>query len=251
MTKRDPRRNKQEDSIDESDWILTFSDMMTLLLAFFVLLYSFSKIDTKKYESLVESLKTSLNGGMTSQTPHGHVVKDSDLKVEAENINNINTLLDNELSAILKQINGFITVNDLSSKIKAFSTAKGVVVKIADDVLFKSGDAAFNPNSEVLLNYLVELIKKFPYPIRVEGHTDNQPIRTDQFPSNWELSTIRACNVIRYFIDQGLNPRLFSAEGFAQYRPIGDNGSDSGRSKNRRVELIYRKDRILEVLRGE
>ncbi|OGI08570.1 MAG: hypothetical protein A2Y40_04575 [Candidatus Margulisbacteria bacterium GWF2_35_9] len=250
MLNRSLKKQSNDDQEEEGGWILTFSDMMTLLLAFFVLLYSMSKIDTDKYQGIVESLKSTLTGAVTTEKPQGHIIQDTDLKVEAENIENLNNVLEKEMKDILNQINEFIAVNNLSSKINAFSNQDGVVVKIADDVLFNSGEAEFNPDSKVLLNYLVELVHRFPYPIRVEGHTDNRPINTDKFPSNWELSTIRACNVIRYFIEKGLNPRLFSAEGFAEFRPIGDNNTDSGRSKNRRVELIYKKERIMDIFRG-
>ena len=92
------------------------------------------------------------------------------------------------------------------------------------------------------------ILEQFPYKVRIEGHTDNTPINTEKYPSNWELSTARACQVVRYFIEQGIPPERISAEGFAQYRPIATNKTRKGRAQNRRVEIVYVREAMEEEL---
>lgn len=241
-----PNKRPEESEDESGNWILTFADLMTLLLTFFVLLYSFSKTDVAKFNAIVKSLRITLVGPYETQSSSSQILNQDILTMQAQNVQTLNDLLNKELNAILTRVNKFIYEQSLQSKIKAFIDHRGVVIKVSDDVFFESGEADLNPRSKTLLEYLTDLIRQYPYPLRVEGHTDNRPIHTDKFPSNWELSTMRATTVVRYFIDQGLDPRLFSAEGFAEYRPVASNGVASGRAKNRRVEIIYKKDRIME-----
>ena len=244
------KQNKTaEDEGDSGNWILTFADLMTLLLTFFVLLYSFSKTDIEKFNATVKSLRITLVGPDESQPSSSQILNQDIMSMQAQNIQSLNDVLNNELNAILNNVNKFIYEQKLQSKIKAFIDNRGIVIKISDDIFFESGKAVLNPRSMFLLEYLTDLINRYPYPIRVEGHTDNRPINTSEFPSNWELSTMRATTVVRYFIAHNLNPRLFSAEGFAEYRPIASNSVASGRAKNRRVEIIYKRDRIMEQLK--
>lgn len=233
---------------DTGSWILTMSDLMTLLLVFFILLYSMSEIDLKKYEALADSLREA-HHKIIPKKKEGEIIEEKKLEeIQAQNITSINDILNNKLAEILKAINRFIYQNNLQTKIIAFIDDRGVVIKISDDILFNQGQADLSARSRLLLNYIIELLRTFPYPIRVEGHTDNAPIHTEKFPSNWELSTFRATNVIRYFIQRGIAPSLFSAEGFGEYRPIANNTTDSGRGKNRRVEIVYKKTGILKAL---
>ncbi|MDD5456624.1 MAG: OmpA family protein [Candidatus Margulisbacteria bacterium] len=239
-----PRTAENENDDDAGTWIFTYADMISLLFAFFVILYTMSKVDQQKYIDIAQSLKQTFTKEAVMQK-QGTIINPQSLQ-KAMEAKNIGDVVDHELNNIMQKVNSFIYKENLQTKISTFIDDRGVVVKIADDVLFDSGQADFNKNSKDLLNNLVMIVKQYPYPIRIEGHTDDTPIRTTMFPSNWELSTARACNVVRYFIDHGLNPRLFSAEGFGEYRPIANNNTPSGKAKNRRVEVIYKRDQMLK-----
>lgn len=247
------------DDHEEGDpWLMTFADMVSLLFAFFVILYSMSAVNISKYEGIRDSLHLSFTGKATAGKPiTGKALKMEDLMglpkgapKKAESLKSLNDKVNAELVAITSKMNAFIQTHKLGTKVSTFIDDRGVVIKIADDILFAPGEAHLSKESQLLINYLVELIQQFPYQLRVEGHTDNSPIHTAAYPTNWELSTARACNVVRVFIEKGANPALFSAEGFAEYRPIGNNTTPSGKMKNRRVELIYKKDSILQAIKN-
>ena len=211
-----------------------------------------SAVNASKYQNLQEALRESFTGkpAMGKPAKELNINEIVGTAKEASKNKNNDTKVNEELSAITTQMNAYINEHNLGSKVSTFIDERGVVIKIADDLLFAPGDANLSQKSEIFVNYLVGLIHEFPYPLRVEGHTDNTPIQTSRYPSNWELSTARACNVVRTFIERGGSPALFSAEGFAQYRPIASNTTPSGKSKNRRVELIFKKESVAQAIKN-
>ncbi len=241
-----------DDPEPQDPWLMTFADMVSLLFAFFVILYSMSAVNASRYQDLQEALRDSFKG----KPAMGKLAKELDMDEmigsvkEVSKTTNLERKVNAELNAITTRMNAYINEHNLGSKVSTFIDERGVVIKIADDILFAPGDANLSQKSDVFVNYLVGLIQEFPYPLRVEGHTDNTPIQTSTYPSNWELSTARACNVVRTFIERGGTPSLFSAEGFAEYRPIASNSTPSGKSKNRRVELIYKKESVAQAIKS-
>lgn len=219
--------------------MVTYSDMVTLLLAFFVLLLSFSTIDAGKFDDAVLSMRgafgilqrspaldnaTMRNPGadMTLQRP-GVFVPD---------LAQITSVYDRVRAAIAELDDGAGVTADIVEN-------RGLVIRFDDNVLFDSGQALLRPDGLAILNKLAPILADIPNPIRVEGHTDNVPINTFRYPSNWELSTARAGAVIRYFIEEhGLDPNQMSAMGFAEFRPVADNATAAGRQRNRRVEIV-------------
>ena len=142
----------------------------------------------------------------------------------------------------LKVANAIATAK-VPKGVKVTSTERGLSIRIADDTLFSSGSSAISPQIQEFLDLIAGLIRDLPNAIAVEGHTDNKPIRTAEFPSNWDLSTARANALIRYFIGQHhMQPERFSSTGFAGTRPIESNSTLEGQSANRRVELIVLRD---------
>ena len=226
-------------------WVISFADLMTLLLAFFILLYSMSKLDADKYLALSGSLRKTY--GTESKLETGTLVSEN-FNLDGSNITSINDILTKKLDEILKNINIFIFQHQLQNIVKAYIDERGVVINISDSMLFKTGDDNLTPQSRIILNYLMELFQTFPYPILIEGHTDNSPIESIRFPSNWELSTLRACNVIKYFISKGISADRLSAEGFGEFRPIANNTTESGKAMNRRVEIIFKRGGIMKTL---
>lgn len=223
-------RNKQEDE-GGADWMTTFADMMTLLLAFFVLLYSFSSINKQKFKQMIEGLQGKLGvleGGKTIS---------SEPMVEAG--------LDNErsgtkqLSNLKNSIEEYIEAEGLEDEVEAKISDKGLTVRFTGEVLFDLGEAEIKNNAKEILNKMSEFIKTVPNDVVVEGHTDDLPINNSRYPSNWELSTARATNVIRYFIENdNVNPTRLSAAGYSKYKPVVPNTDRESRMKNRRVDII-------------
>ncbi len=253
MNKEDDLTDSQMDLPPESDekgagWEVTFADLMTLLLTFFILLYSMSKLDADKYLALAGSLRKT--HGIESKTEQGVIVS-KDIVKNSDTFSSTNDILNSKLEEILKNINIFIFQHQLQNMVKAYIDERGVVINISDSMLFKTGEDNLTSESRIILNYLMELFQTFPYPLLIEGHTDNTPINTVRFPSNWELSTNRACNVIKYFISKGISPDRLSAEGFGEYRPIANNGIDSGRAMNRRVEVVFKRGGIMKTLEDD
>ncbi len=206
------KNNNHEEQENYERWLISYSDFLTLLFTFFVALYALSVVDTKKAESFSESLRKVFK------------VIESPIKVEDEWAKSIIENLNKQLSEV-KGIG-----------IKA--DARGIVITLQDYLLFDSGKAEIKSESKEALIKIAEELKTIKNKISIEGHTDNVPISSLQFKSNWELSTARAVSVLHFFIEQGLSPDRFTVTGYAEYKPVADNETEEGRAKNRRVEII-------------
>ncbi|GKU23581.1 OmpA family protein [Clostridium folliculivorans] len=224
------RRRVKQEQVKNDQWLIPFSSTTLVLLILFILLYSFSTMD----EQSLSSIPTSLQGILTGQ---GAKVKaQSTVTVE-------NTASDLEKKANINEIyeksKKFIEDNKLGASVELKQDDRGVILQLRDSVLFESGKADLIPNSKNLLDKLGSLIKTVPNNIIVEGHTDNVPINTYRFQSNWDLSASRAVNVVKFFIDQeNVNAARFTAAGFGEYKPIVDNSTAENRAKNRRINIL-------------
>jgi len=157
-------------------------------------------------------------------------------------------MVQKELEKIQSEIEEFVMKNKLGGQVKAKVDGRGAVVVVSDVVLFRVGEADISLEGLALATHLSKLLKEFPYRVRVEGHTDNIPIHTVQYPSNWELSSARASSLVRFFIEHEIPPERLSAEGFAEYRPIADNSTAEGRAQNRRVEVVYIREDVINKM---
>ena len=241
----------EEDEESSGEWIVTFSDLMSLLLTFFILLFSFSTIQEQKFKELIESLKQALGVQHIPEagTREGLEMVHRDQQPTPHAVDELGGLVQKQLEEIQSQVEEFIYKNKLQGLVNVQVGTRGAVITISDVIIFPEGKADFNPEAYPILDKMVELLRQFPYRVRVEGHTDNVPIHTKEFPSNWELSTARAARIVRYFIARGIDPKRLSAEGFAHYHPIADNSTPEGRARNRRVEIVYTRESILEGLK--
>ncbi|SDL73963.1 flagellar motor protein MotB [Halarsenatibacter silvermanii] len=217
------------------EWMTTFGDMMTLLLTFFVLLYSMSSIDEEQFEIALDSIREGLGvftGGRTIATQ-----RLLDGGAIGEGFSPMNIRL---METLMGQIEQYVQEEQVDDAVSMEMTERGLEVRFAGDILFDLGDAEIRPEGEEVLREVGEMIEETPNDVVVEGHTDNLPIRTDRFPSNWELSTARATTVARFFIeDMNLDSERFSAAGYSEYRPLVPNDSPENRAQNRRVEVIF------------
>jgi len=232
------RRGNEEESKSPS-WLTTYGDMMSLLLIFFIFLFSFSNIDAEKFKAMVASLQASLGvleGGrsMSSLPTTGGDVGD-DL---AQRTNEPQ----DEFEALYEKVQQYMQQNNISALVEMSEDRAEILIRFKDNVLFESGKADIMPSALPVLSNIAAVLKTYQSQIggvRIEGHTDNVPIHTAAFPSNWELSTARAIAVLRYFIEEkGLPPQIFSAVGYGEYHPVASNNTIEGRAKNRRVDIV-------------
>ncbi|MFN2747616.1 MULTISPECIES: flagellar motor protein MotS [Bacillus] len=222
-------RRKREPGRKSSNWIITFSDLITLILVFFILLFSMSQIDLNKFKAAVGSFQERADGKSAAE----HTVESHDRhsKKAAKSEDDM-----------LKKINDYIEKNQLSGTITAKRDDRGVILVLQEAVLFDSGKADIKDKAYPVLDKIAILLKTVSNPISVEGHTDSRPISTYRFPSNWELSAARASTVIGYFTEkEKLDSSRFTAVGYADTKPVRDNRTESHMKENRRVEIVIGK----------
>ena len=223
------RRRKSDEHENLERWLLTYADLITLLLAFFIVMYSMSKVDAKKFGRMTEALSGVLKGGTM-------VIKKGDQPgaLPGQGVLNIG-----HLKTLGQQIKESADKMGDDKVISTDVSERGLVIHIMESALFREGSAELESKAKDILNMIAEKVRERPNHIRIEGHTDNQPIKTARYPSNWELSSARATEVVRYLADvHSFDPKRISALGFGEFRPIADNDTDLNRSKNRRVDIV-------------
>ncbi len=252
-------RRRGEFEGDNSDrWLMTYADLITLLLAFFVIMYAMSKVDAKKFEQMSEKLQGEFNSSslvpQAATTDLGAgVLKIGRLKLVAQRLAspsfgqlkhrvNIGPATNIPLSS------GFDDAGSADSSLHEFSVEmneRGLIIHVVESALFKSGQAEMQPQARILLDKIANEIADLPNQIRIEGHTDSLPISSFKFPSNWELSAARATAVVRYFVDShGFTPARISALGFGEFRPLAPNDTPENRARNRRVDIVILTDAL-------
>ncbi|MGM0501126.1 MAG: flagellar motor protein MotB [Bacillota bacterium] len=226
-----PRDRDKNDDDGGADWMTTYGDMMTLLLAFFVLLYSFSSLDANKFQMMIEGLQGKLgvlDGGKTISSEEMIDAGLNQQRSGTQQLSNLNT-----------KIEEYVKEEGLENDVETKITDKGLTVRFTGKVLFDLGEAEIKDASKSILDKMAGFIKTVPNNVMVEGHTDDLPISNEKFPSNWELSTTRATNVIRYFIEgNDINPSRLSASGYSKHKPIVPNENWDNRMRNRRVDIV-------------
>lgn len=220
------RRKKKGEDINTNGWMDTYADTITLLLTFFILLYSISVVDTQKLNKLSESMKKSLQGSTNiTEIKNIEDLKDGEGKSDYENL--------------AEKLNTVIEQNALTDVVKIREEERGVVLQLDETILFDSGEAVLKDYSRNILNTITTVIKNIDNDVLIEGNTDNIPINNEYFKSNWELSTARAVSIVRYFVEtKELSPTRFSVKGYAEYKPLVENNTEENRSINRRVDIL-------------
>jgi chemotaxis protein MotB len=231
------RRTSDDKPQGNAPWLVTYADMVTLLLCFFVLLFSMSRVEMDKFRAVISSLQGALgimDGAVTPSLPPSDDLFDpEDLQAQ---------LLAQEMAqmrAMAAEFEEELAGMGLSDKVTVELEERGVVFRLADTVLFGIGKDELRPEARDVLLKVGQLLSRVSNSVRVEGHTDNWPINTPRFPSNWELSTGRATSVVRFLIEESnLDPRQLQAAGYGEYHPIDTNDTAEGRQRNRRVDVI-------------
>ncbi len=228
------RRKKKGDDINTNGWMDTYADTITLLLTFFILLYSISAVDSEKLQELSEALQFSLTGKQSVK----QLESLDDIKVDIEKESN-------KYEDLAKKLNEIIDKNSLTEVIKIREEDRGIVLQVDESILFDPGKSEIKESSVDILDTISKIIEETDNDIIAEGHTDNVPINNEKYKSNWELSTDRALNIVKYFIEnKKINPVRLSVKGYGEYNPIAPNDTPENRSKNRRVDILVVEQKV-------
>ncbi|GAB6282804.1 MAG: OmpA family protein [Ignavibacterium sp.] len=208
---------------DKDRYIITYADLITLLLGLFIILYAISTIDVKKYEKVISAM-----GNVFGSQKKLGIFDNSSSKIEPI-----------EFADLKSKLNSVITENNIEGSIKLIENERGITVRILDDILFPSGSAELNEYSKIILKKIAKVIMNLPNDIRIEGHTDNIPISSSAYQSNWHLSVARAVNTAYYLMNfENLNPDKVSVVGYSEFKPVDTNDTPEGRANNRRVDIV-------------
>ena len=239
------RRKEEEEHENHERWLVSYADFITLLFAFFVVMYAISSINEGKYRVMSDSISSAFRstpgqtvGSMTVVNPAAPspvmipmkrpqpVKSDEKTTQKREKLRNMAQEINQALSSLVAQ-----------GQVKVTEGALGITVDINASVLFAPGEAALNLEAVRALFAVAQVMAQSEFPITVEGHTDTRPINTVVFPSNWELSGARAASVVKLFMAAGVDGRRLSATGYSDQRPVADNATPDGRQANRRVAI--------------
>lgn len=231
------KKKKSDKKPDGLRWMLTYSDLITLLMIFFIVMYSMSQVDQTKYKQLSESLSIAMGGGKTIIGEDNN----SSIKNDVTQMDELDSSQDEEkkLEELKKKVDKYLQENGMSKNVSTSIDERGLVISMNDTLLFDTGKADIRPEFQQELTEMGKILNQLGNYIRIEGHTDNVPISNDEYSSNWKLSCDRASNVTEFLImKSGIQPQKLSAIGYGEYRPIADNSSEAGKAKNRRVDII-------------
>ncbi|PYE50602.1 OmpA family protein [Paenibacillus barcinonensis] len=272
MSRRSKRRAKRGSTDHRDRWMITYADLITLLLIFFVIMYAMSNPDSGKYDVVTQSLQSTFNksnsilelgnglgdtpGHTSSKTPSAQVQGESENKQEDPAADSGKDTQDDqnrpltereeqfrtqeqELQNLFNVITQYIEDNKLENQIYVADKPQGISITLSDRFLFDQGQAALKKDAAPTLSKLASLFRNLQMVVSIEGHTDNVPIGANStYKDNWELSGERALSILRFFLDkEKLDPDHFQYAGYADTRPTGDNKTPAGRQKNRRVEI--------------
>lgn len=258
-------KKEPEKHANHERWLVSYADFITLLFAVFVTMYAMSQTDKKKVEEVAASLRESF--GYSQQTAAGQrgVLQSLDVKpipaIKPEMaIIPITQKMppagprqgglekgrggkgkaeEKDFKEIMSSIEAYLVKHGAQKQVSLSMTRRGLMVSLKEAGFFDSGSAVIKPSGYQLLNTIIEAMFQYSNPIRIEGHTDNIPISTGQFPSNWELSVARSISVLRYILkNYEVEPNTISASGYGEFRPASDNSTAEGRGKNRRVDIV-------------
>lgn len=250
------RRRRHEEHENHERWLVSYADFITLLFAFFVVMYSISSLNEGKYKVLSEALVGVFNepersvrpipiGEQKPQTvrPADPLVQDSDQTDAA-----LGQAADDPLKSIADDVNTAFGDLIASKQMTVRGNELWIEIELNSSLLFGSGDAMPSNQAFDLIDKVAKIIKPFDNPVHVEGFTDNQPINTGQFPTNWELSSARSSSIVRMLAMDGINPARLASVGYGEFQPLTSNATADGRARNRRVVLVI--SRNLDVRRS-
>lgn len=246
--KREPEKHPNHER-----WLVSYADFITLLFAVFVVLYAMGQSDKKKVEEVMQAIQQSFGMATAGAAPKVNVIPSQaitvipsikpEIKVAPAGRTRSGQVKaradEKDFRQIKSAVEAYLVKQGAQNKVTLEITRRGLIVSLKEAGFFNSGQATIKPEAYELINTIAEVMTQYNNPLRLEGHTDNVPISTAQFPSNWELSTARATNGLKYLLNNfDVDANKISATGYAEFRPIADNATSEGRARNRRVDLV-------------
>ncbi|WP_238915988.1 flagellar motor protein MotB [Clostridium sp. YIM B02555] len=231
------RMRKEKDNTDR--WMLSYLDFITLMMIFFLMMYAISNVDNKKVETLANSLKIGFNSGngknVIAVTDNTNSPDSTDESVDES----YSSTESEKLTDIKRKVDELVNNSELKGGVTTSIQERGLVISFNDNLFFNSGEATIKPDFQGKLISISKVLNGIDNYIHVEGHTDNVAINTTYFHSNWQLSSIRAANVVEFLISQGnVKPERLSSIGYGEYRPVKSNSTEEGKAANRRVDIV-------------
>lgn len=244
---RPKKHRPHEEHMDES-WLVPYADILTLLLALFIVLFASSQVDAKKLGDM-QQVFSSIFMGSAGVLSNNSTVADNMPKANTPNMTaqDISKTLDahtetSQLLQLREDLNKYIDSNNLDNHLSTTLTGEGLMITIGEVALFPSGSADVLPAARNLVGEIAKMLIAYPQKVTIAGHTDNVPINTREFPSNWDLSTKRSLNFMKLLLEnKQLQPERFNATGYGEFRPLAPNNTVDGRQKNRRVEVLIQR----------
>ena len=238
------RRKHEEEHDNHERWLVSYADFITLLFAFFVVMYALSTVNEGKYRILSDSMSSAFRNVQVNSssplpvtlTPPIPVIQKPRAAERAQEA--VKQKRRDKMRNVAQDILEVMAPLIEQGKVRVIETSRGVSIEINDSILFSPGQALLQPALVKAMGAIAEVLAPTDFPITIEGHTDNVPINTLQFPSNWELSAVRATTVLRLFVDSGVAPDRLTAIGYADTRPVEPNLLADGRARNRRVTIL-------------
>ncbi len=227
--------------VDDS-WLATYGDMVTLLLCFFVLMYSMSVVDAKKFDATFSSVRDTFGGNQMENVKSAQITNDESAE-QADPVRVREELLEAQKQTY-DQIISFISQQKMDDKISATLDEGKIILRVPDDVLFDKGTEYLSSQAEPVLFTLLQIFhEKREQTINIKGYSDNSPVPTgSRFYDNWELSALRAVNVLRYYISAGIGSHRITATGMGELEPLVPNNSEINKARNRRVEFVLERE---------
>ena len=243
MVRRRRHDRRHSDEVDNHErWLVSYADFITLLFAFFVVMYALSTVNEGKYRILSDSMASAFRNAPINAASDRPIVVMPPIpaaqKAAAKSPDAVKQKQREKMRNVAKDILSVMAPLIEQGKVRVLETSRGVTIEINDSILFSPGQALLHPALVKAMRAIAEVLAPTDFPITIEGHTDNVPINTPQFPSNWELSAVRATTVLRLFADSGVAGERLTAIGYADTRPVEPNVLADGRARNRRVTIL-------------
>ena len=227
------KKHQQHEEEGGEAWLLPYSDLMTLLLAVFIVLFAVSQVDQAKAKEMSEAFTEEM---MTQS----YIISQLNEQETVQSENPESSVSEQQQMEKLKaEIDAKLQSENLSIAVTTIIDKRGLVISLSNAIFFDPGSAQIKQDNENTLLDIANMFTVMENFIRIEGHTDNVPMNSAEYPSNWDLSTARAANVVRLITSKSnLSPEKLIAVGYGEYRPIADNATEEGRAKNRRIDII-------------
>jgi chemotaxis protein MotB len=223
---------------NDERWLLTYSDLITLLFVLFVVMYAISTTDVRKFVALAQSVSAAFNAEVMSGQQAISISDGQDMTVQQDTSSSGTSPVQSDLRAIKAALEDYAIGQGLGGEVEVGMAPQGIVIRLNDALLFSSGRAHLDDHAVKLVDQVVDIIKPLPNHVRIEGNTDDQAPDGVLFTNNWDLSTARALAVLEAMVEMGMDPSRLAAQGNAQYDQIVPDTDDASRARNRRVDIV-------------